>query len=68
MPACGAALCGRVVGLAPGGHARVNVYFFGRLGLSVSASLEWIGGRSLVLPGNLATTIVAGPVIRWMPE
>ena len=65
VPACGAKLCGHVGGLAPGGHAQVNAYFFGPLGLSVNASVEWIGGRSLVLPGGVAAMIVAGPVLRW---
>jgi hypothetical protein len=65
MPACGTTLCGHVAGLAPGGHAQVNSYFFGALGLSVSASVEWIGGRSLILPGGVAAMVVAGPVLRW---
>ncbi len=65
MPACGTTLCGHVGGLAAGGHAAVNAYFFGALGLSVSASVEWIGGRSLILPGNAAAMVVAGPVLRW---
>jgi hypothetical protein len=68
MPACGTKLCGRVVGLAPGGHAQVNVYFYGRLGVSVNASIDWVGGRSLVLPGSVAAMIVAGPVLRWKQE
>jgi hypothetical protein len=68
MPACGAMLCGRVVGLAPGGHAQVNVFLYGRLGVSVNATLDWVGGRSLVLPGGLAAMVVAGPVLRWSPE
>ena len=64
--ACGVAVCGRVVGLAPGGHAQVNAYFLGPLGISASVDVDWIGGRSLVLHGSgVATTIVAGPVLRW---
>ena len=31
MPSCGATLCGRVVGVAPGGHAQANLYFYGPL-------------------------------------
>ncbi|WP_232379768.1 hypothetical protein [Polyangium fumosum] len=65
MPACGATLCGRVVGLSPGGHAQVNVYFGGVVGVSVSANVDWVGGRSLVLPGGWAAMLVAGPVFRW---
>jgi len=65
VPACGATLCGRVVGLAPGGHAHAEVYFGGAVGVSMSANVDWVGGRSLVLPGGLAAMIVAGPVVRW---
>jgi len=65
MDACGATLCGPVVGLAPGGHAQVNVYFAGRLGVSVRANVDWVGGQSLVLPGGVAAMLVAGPVLRW---
>lgn len=68
MSACGATLCGRVVGLSLGGRAQVNVYFAGPFGIAVSGSLEWVGGRSLVLPGGPAATIVAGPVLRWKSE
>ena len=49
MPACGGTLCGRVVGVAPGGHAQANVYFGDRFGMSLSANVDWVGGRSLVL-------------------
>lgn len=65
MPACGVDLCGRVAGLSPGGHAQANVYFAGPWGVSVSANLDWIGGKSLVLPGGVAAMVVAGPVFRW---
>ncbi len=65
MPACGATLCGRVVGLSPGGNMQANVYFAGPWGVSVSANVDWIGGSSLVLPGGVAAMVVAGPVFRW---
>jgi hypothetical protein len=66
MPACGPTyLCGRVVGVAPGGHAQVEVYFAGPLGVSVSGNMDWIGGRSAVLQGGIAAMLVAGPVLRW---
>lgn len=65
MPACGAKLCGRVVGVAPGGHAQVNAYLFGPLGVSVNADVDWLGGKSLVLAGGVATMVVVGPVLRW---
>jgi hypothetical protein len=65
MPACNAAsLCTRVVGLAPGGYLHAAL-FGGPVGLSVSASLEWVGGRSEVLPGGVAAMVVGGPVLRW---
>jgi hypothetical protein len=66
MPACGATfLCGRVVGVSPGGHAQIDVYFAESLGVSVSGTLDWIGGRSAVLHDGIAATVVAGPVLRW---
>jgi hypothetical protein len=65
MVACGARLCGRVAGLAPGGHAQINVFFYDALGVSASVDVDWVGGSSLVLPGGVAAMVVAGPVIRW---
>ena len=68
MPACADGWCGRVVGVGPGGHAQMNVYFAGPLGVSVSANLGWLGGVSLVLPGSMAAMVIAGPVFRWGPR
>jgi hypothetical protein len=69
MQACGATLlCGRVVGVAPGGHAQADVYFAGPMGVSVSANLDWIGGSSAVLPGGVAAMVVVGPMLRWSAE
>jgi hypothetical protein len=65
MTTCGVTLCGPVIGVAPGVHAQTNVYVAGPLGVSVSANVDWVGGRSLVLPGGVAAMVVAGPVIRW---
>jgi hypothetical protein len=69
IPACSPyarrTLCGRVAGMAPGAHAKADVYFAGSLGVSVSANVDWIGGESLVLPGGVAVMVVAGPVLRW---
>jgi len=66
MPACGVTfLCGRVVGVAPGGHAQADVYVAGPLGVSVSANVDWINGRSLVVPEGVAAMVIAGPVVRW---
>jgi hypothetical protein len=67
MPACNAAsLCARVVGLSPGLYAQASMYFAGPLGATVSAGVDWIGGSSRVLPGGVAATIIAGPVLRWI--
>lgn len=65
VPACGVSLCGRVGGLAVGGHAQTNAYVAGPLGVSVSLNVDWMGGGSLVLPGHVSVVIVAGPVLRW---
>lgn len=65
MPACNATWrCARVVGLSPGAYLHATL-FTGPVGLSVSASIEWVGGRSDVLPGGVAAMVVAGPVLRW---
>ena len=68
IPACGRTLCGRVVGLGPGGQAEVSVYFWGPLGVAIHANMAWIGGKSSVLPGGVAAMVVAGPVLRWRSE
>ncbi|MEO7327429.1 MAG: hypothetical protein ABI193_02545 [Minicystis sp.] len=68
MTACGDVVCGRLVGLAPGGHAAATFYFAGPLGVTINANATWVGGDSLVLPGGVAVMIVAGPVLRWRSE
>ena len=68
MPACTLMLCGRVTGVGAGGHAQMNVYFAGPLGVSVSAGLDWIGGTSPLLPDGVTAMVVAGPVFRWSPR
>lgn len=65
MPACGNTLCGQVAGMAVGGHAQASAYVMGPLGISASANVDWIRGRSLVLPGHVSVAVVAGPAIRW---
>ena len=65
METCGLTLCGRVVGVALGGHAQADVYVAGPLGVSVSANADWVGGSSLVIPGGVAVLVLAGPVLRW---
>lgn len=65
MPACNEIVCGRIVGLSPGGQVQVNVYLIGSLGLSVSANVGWIGGDNGVIPDAVAGTVLAGPVVRW---
>ena len=68
MRACGVTLCGPVVGVAPGAYAQTSLYVTGTLGVSVSATMDWVGGRSLVLPGGVAAMVVAGPVLRWSAQ
>ncbi|AUX46927.1 hypothetical protein SOCE26_084370 [Sorangium cellulosum] len=68
MPVCGAVICDRVVGIAPGGRAQSDWYFAGRLGASASVNVDWAGGSSRVLPGNLVVMVTAGPVWRFGGE
>ena len=68
IPACGVAFCTRVAGVAPGGNAQASLYFDGPLGVSLSASVDWVGGGSFVLPGGVVAMVVAGPVLRWNSE
>ena len=65
MPACGAELCGRVVGVSPGGHAQASTYFAGPFGVMFQANVAWMGGSSRVSAGGVAAMVVAGPVLRW---
>jgi hypothetical protein len=57
--------CRRVTGVGPGAHLQAAFYFAGALGVSTWASVEWLGGSSAILPGGLAGTLFAGPVLRW---
>ncbi|WP_438041606.1 hypothetical protein [Sorangium sp. So ce128] len=68
MPVCGAVFCDRVMGVAPGGRAQSDWYFAGRLGVSVSANVDWAGGSSRILPGSVVTMVTAGPVWRFGGE
>ncbi len=66
MPACNAAMtCARIFGLSPGGHAHASLYFAGRLGVSASANVSWVGGSSGALHDDVVGVIVLGPVVRW---
>lgn len=65
MGVCGAVYCDRVMGIAPGGHAQTDWYFYDRLGVSVSANLDWAGGSSYFLPGSLVAMVTAGPVWKF---
>lgn len=38
------------------------------LGITLAGDVGWYGGDSLVLPGNAAATITAGPVLRWQQK
>ncbi|WP_437798674.1 hypothetical protein [Sorangium sp. So ce693] len=68
MPVCGAVLCNRVMGLAPGGRAQSDWYFAGRLGASTSLNVDWAGGSSRVLPGSVVVMVTAGPIWRFGGE
>ncbi|WP_437990673.1 hypothetical protein [Sorangium sp. So ce145] len=68
MPVCGAVLCNRVMGLAPGGRAQSDWYFAGRLGVSTSFNVDWAGGSSRVLPGSVVVMVTAGPIWRFGGE
>lgn len=68
MTVCGNTLCGRVVGVAPGVRMRISYFPFETtewFGAALTGDVGWYGGDSLVLPGGLAATLVAGPAIRW---
>ncbi|WP_437794703.1 hypothetical protein [Sorangium sp. So ce693] len=60
MPTCGVTLCGRVVGVAIGGHTQTNTYVAGPLGWSMSGYADWVGGGSCMLPGSVAAVVVDG--------
>lgn len=64
MPLCGPVQCGRVLGVGPGIHAQVDAYFVGPVGASLSANLDWNGGSSPLLPGNLLAMLTGGLVVR----
>ncbi len=68
IPACNDTDCARVTGVAPGALAQAEVHLTGPLGVSVSATVEWVGGSSDILPGSVAATAVIGPVLRWSPK
>lgn len=66
LPACNIVRsCFRVTGIAPGAHAQVEAYVTGRLGVSVSANVDWVSGSSRILHDGVAAMVVAGPVLRW---
>lgn len=63
--ACGVEVCGPVLGIAVGAHARIDYSIKGPLGLSASGGVDWFGGRSAALPGGLAVTITVGPSVTF---
>ncbi|WP_437655155.1 hypothetical protein [Sorangium sp. So ce1182] len=65
MPVCGAVICNRVVGVAPGGRAQYDWYFADALGVSTSIHVDWAGGSSRVLPGSLVVMLTTGPIWRF---
>lgn len=60
LPACGVKYCARTTGLAPGIHARVEVYFIGPLGVVVDGNVDWIIGNNSVLAGEVAGMAAIG--------
>jgi hypothetical protein len=65
MPLCGPKYCGPVRGISLGGHARVDYYAVGPLGITTNVDVAWYGGRgSQILPGALAVTVTVGPILR----
>ncbi|WP_437910550.1 hypothetical protein WME95_22730 [Sorangium sp. So ce327] len=68
MQVCGAVICDRVMGVAPGGRAQSDWYFAGRLGASTSVNVDWAGGSSRVLPGGMVLMVTAGPIWRFGGE
>lgn len=64
MPTCHGKLCGRVWGFGIGAYLQAN-WWLGPAGLSASFNLDWVSGRSLLLPSSLAAMGVAGPMVRW---
>lgn len=66
MPVCGPTHCGPVQGVSPGGHARVDYYTVGPVGISVNVEVGWYGAKSSkILPGGLVVLATAGPILRW---
>jgi hypothetical protein len=65
IPTCYGGWCGRVVGIAPGGHLHGSAAIAGPLGMWARVNVDWLNGRSLVLPSGPAAMVVAGPLIRW---
>lgn len=65
MPACNFIICDRVNGVAVGGHAVLAYFFAGPLGLSVDGSLDYVGGKSRVLPGGPVVMGTAGLVLKF---
>ncbi len=65
FPACYGKLCGLVGGVGLGAYAQADFFWLGPLGLSLRINVDWLGGRSLSLPGSLAAMGVAGPVVQW---
>ena len=65
MPACNFVICDRVNGVAVGGHAVLAYFFAGPLGLSMNGSLDYVGGKSRVLPGGAVVMGTAGFVLKF---
>lgn len=63
-PACGQRWCGRLTGLSPGGAVQLDYYFSEWLGVSASATVDWLTGSD-VLPAGVAASVFVGPLVKW---
>jgi len=63
-PACGQRWCGRLTGLSPGGAVQLDYYFSEWLGVSASATVDWLTGSD-VLPAGAAASVFVGPLLKW---
>ena len=66
-PACGQRWCGRLTGLSPGGVVQLDYFFSEWLGVSASATVDWLTGSD-VLPAGAAASVFVGPLVKWSSQ
>ena len=64
MPACGPEWCAHVNGFGAGATARVDLFFWGPAGVSLSGNVDVPIQSNSVLPGGPAWMLLAGAVFR----